>query len=87
MLPGVGRTPQLETPDNVYRRRPGLAGEDHSRHTLKIAGGTEMQQLTGMDASFLALETANATGHVGGLSVLDPSTASRAARPWPGSPG
>jgi diacylglycerol O-acyltransferase / wax synthase len=35
-----------------------------------------MKQLTGMDASFLALETANATGHVGGLSVLDPSTAS-----------
>jgi len=34
-----------------------------------------VQQLTGMDASFLALETANATGHVGGLSVLDPSTA------------
>ena len=36
-----------------------------------------MQQLTGMDASFLALETANTTGHVGGLSVLDPSTASK----------
>jgi diacylglycerol O-acyltransferase len=35
-----------------------------------------MQQLTGMDASFLALETANTTGHVGGLSVLDSSTAS-----------
>src|SRR5690348_12859878 len=35
-----------------------------------------MQQLTGLDASFLALETANTTGHVGGLSVLDPSTAS-----------
>ena len=35
-----------------------------------------MQQLTGMDAAFLALETANTTGHVGGLSVLDPSTAS-----------
>src|SRR5579863_9303369 len=35
-----------------------------------------MQQLTGMDASFLAFETANSTGHVGGLSVLDPSTAS-----------
>ena len=30
-----------------------------------------MQQLTGMDASFLAFETANSTGHVGGLSVLD----------------
>ena len=33
------------------------------------------QQLTGLDASFLALETANTTGHVGGLSVLDPSGA------------
>src|SRR5208282_295773 len=31
-----------------------------------------MQQLTGLDASFLALETANTTGHVGGLAVLDP---------------
>jgi diacylglycerol O-acyltransferase / wax synthase len=36
-----------------------------------------MKQLTGLDASFLALETANATGHVGGVSVLDPSSASR----------
>jgi diacylglycerol O-acyltransferase / wax synthase len=35
-----------------------------------------MQQLTGMDASFLAFETADTTGHVGGPSVLDPSTAS-----------
>jgi len=34
-----------------------------------------MQQLSGLDASFLALETASTTGHVGGLSVLDPSTA------------
>src|SRR5215467_6418587 len=34
-----------------------------------------MQQLSGLDASFLALETANTTGHVGGLSVLDPSDA------------
>ena len=31
-----------------------------------------MQQLTGLDASFLALETPTTTGHVGGLSVLDP---------------
>jgi diacylglycerol O-acyltransferase / wax synthase len=36
-----------------------------------------MQQLTGLDASFLALETANATGHVGGVSVLDPGSAPR----------
>jgi diacylglycerol O-acyltransferase / wax synthase len=34
-----------------------------------------MQQLTGLDAAFLALETANATGHVGGICVLDPSAA------------
>jgi diacylglycerol O-acyltransferase / wax synthase len=30
-----------------------------------------MQQLTGLDAAFLALETKNSTGHVGGLCVLD----------------
>jgi diacylglycerol O-acyltransferase / wax synthase len=36
-----------------------------------------MQQLTGLDASFLALETANTTGHVGGVSVLDPTSAPR----------
>src|SRR5215472_9672019 len=34
-----------------------------------------MRQLTGLDAAFLALETANATGHVGGVSVLDPKDA------------
>jgi diacylglycerol O-acyltransferase / wax synthase len=34
-----------------------------------------MQQLTGLDASFLVLETASTTGHVGGLSVLDPKDA------------
>src|SRR5260370_16250929 len=31
-----------------------------------------MQQLTGLDAAFLALETATTTGHVGGVCVLDP---------------
>src|SRR5258707_6380744 len=34
-----------------------------------------MQELTGLDASFLAFETANSTGRVGGVSVLDPSEA------------
>jgi diacylglycerol O-acyltransferase / wax synthase len=34
-----------------------------------------MQQLTGLDAAFLALETANATGHVGGVCILDPRDA------------
>jgi diacylglycerol O-acyltransferase / wax synthase len=34
-----------------------------------------MQQLTGLDAAFLALETTNSTGHVGGVSILDPKDA------------
>src|ERR1700729_3473954 len=34
-----------------------------------------MQQLTGLDAAFLTFETANSTGHVGGLCILDPSGA------------
>ena len=34
-----------------------------------------MRQLTGLDAQFLALESARQYGHVGGLAVLDPSTA------------
>ncbi|WP_157495176.1 wax ester/triacylglycerol synthase domain-containing protein [Kutzneria sp. 744] len=36
-----------------------------------------MQQLTGLDAAFLALETTNSTGHVGGVCLLDPSDAPR----------
>ena len=36
-----------------------------------------MQQLTGLDASFLALETTNSTGHVGGVCLLDPGGAPR----------
>ncbi|MEP5764333.1 MAG: wax ester/triacylglycerol synthase family O-acyltransferase [Halieaceae bacterium] len=34
-----------------------------------------MQQLTGLDASFLYLETANAPMHISGLAIYDPSTA------------
>jgi WS/DGAT/MGAT family acyltransferase len=34
-----------------------------------------MRQLTSLDAQFLALETARTYGHVGGLAILDPSTA------------
>jgi WS/DGAT/MGAT family acyltransferase len=34
-----------------------------------------MRQLTGLDASFLYLETPNAPMHVAGLSIYDPSTA------------
>lgn len=35
-----------------------------------------MRRLSGLDAAFLALETPTSTGHVGGLSIVDPSTAS-----------
>jgi WS/DGAT/MGAT family acyltransferase len=34
-----------------------------------------MQQLTGLDSAFLAMETPNVQGHVGSVCVLDPSTA------------
>jgi WS/DGAT/MGAT family acyltransferase len=34
-----------------------------------------MRQLTSLDAQFLALETSKQTGHVGGLAILDPSSA------------
>jgi WS/DGAT/MGAT family acyltransferase len=34
-----------------------------------------VRQLTSLDAQFLALESARQTGHVGGVAVLDPSTA------------
>ncbi len=34
-----------------------------------------MEQLSGLDASFLYSETGNATQHIGGLSIYDPSTA------------
>jgi len=34
-----------------------------------------LQQLSGLDASFLYLETANSPMHIGGLTIYDPSTA------------
>ena len=34
-----------------------------------------MKQLTGLDAAFLMLERHNSTGHVGGVCLLDPTTA------------
>ena len=34
-----------------------------------------MQQLTGLDAAFLTLETPTSSGHVGGVCMLDPSDA------------
>ncbi len=37
-----------------------------------------MQQLTGLDAAFLAMETSSVYGHVGSVCVLDPTTAPEA---------
>ena len=37
--------------------------------------GAPMQQLSSLDAQFLAIETPRQTGHVAGLAILDPSTA------------
>jgi diacylglycerol O-acyltransferase len=34
-----------------------------------------MQQLSSLDAQFLAIETPRQTGHVAGLAILDPETA------------
>ena len=36
-----------------------------------------MRQLTALDQQFLALEGSRQYGHVGGLAILDPSTAPR----------
>src|SRR5215471_11575022 len=46
-----------------------------ARSTRHAEERRQMQQLTGLDASFLAFETATSTGHVGGVCVLDPSGA------------
>src|SRR5439155_9454032 len=40
-----------------------------------LRGEYVMRQLTSLDTQFLALETSRQTGHVGGLAILDPSTA------------
>ena len=34
----------------------------------------EYRQLSGLDASFLAIETPNATGHIGSVMIIDPAT-------------
>src|SRR5262249_4668795 len=51
---------------------PGLTLGKRNRGAPRRA---VMQQLSGLDAAFLALETANTTGHVGGVGVLDPREA------------
>ncbi|MFZ4070515.1 MAG: WS/DGAT/MGAT family O-acyltransferase [Caulobacterales bacterium] len=43
--------------------------------TGKEGEGAAMQQLQGLDASFVALETANAPMHIGSILIYDPATA------------
>jgi len=38
-------------------------------------GDTNVEQLSGLDAAFLAMETRTVFGHVGSVSIVDPSTA------------
>jgi diacylglycerol O-acyltransferase len=45
--------------------------DQHQTGKLRIA---PMRQLTSLDAQFLALESSHQTGHVAGLTILDPST-------------
>jgi diacylglycerol O-acyltransferase / wax synthase len=48
-----------------------VAGAELQLRPPSAGGATALQQLTGLDAAFLALETKNTTGHVGGVCVLD----------------
>ncbi|MCW2614113.1 MAG: wax ester/triacylglycerol synthase family O-acyltransferase [Frankiales bacterium] len=43
--------------------------------TFGAPRGDTLQQLSGLDAAFLAMETSAVYGHVGSVCVLDPSTA------------
>src|SRR6516165_9408542 len=47
-------------------------------YSQKFPHGGAMQQLTGLDAAFLALDSATAYGHVGSVSVLDPPAGGQA---------
>ncbi len=65
---------RLAVPAGRWRRFRPPAGSRllYPDRTLRSIA---MQQLTGLDAAFLAFETANSTGHVGGVCVLDPQEA------------
>jgi WS/DGAT/MGAT family acyltransferase len=61
-------------------RRSAESDRDSHLHLLLYASAPSwnsgpMRQLSGTDATFLAIETPTTTGHVGGLSIIDPSTA------------
>src|SRR4051795_242471 len=55
--------------------KPRAAGSVSTRIDRILETSRAMRQLTSLDAQFLALESARQSGHVGGLAVLDTSTA------------
>jgi hypothetical protein len=55
--------------------RHAATGVEHFRSLSATDRSLRVQQLTGLDAAFLAMETDNVFGHVASVIVLDPSTA------------
>src|SRR3954470_20916457 len=55
--------------------KPSSAGSLSTRIARILETSPRMRQLTSLDAQFLALESARQSGHVGGLAILDTSTA------------
>src|SRR6478672_8213445 len=55
--------------------KPSSAGSLSTRIARILETSRRMRQLTSLDAQFLALESARQAGHVGGVAILDPSTA------------
>src|SRR3954465_11034947 len=54
---------------------PAAPGTAPARAVNSRGERPKMQQLTSLDAQFLAIESPRTYGHVGGLAVYDPSTA------------
>src|SRR4051794_21366576 len=74
-----GRAREVLAPARARRtvaRRPAREGRDGPRVPVApaTARGMLMQQLSGMDASFLYFETPNAPMHIGSIAIYDPST-------------
>src|SRR3954452_22435483 len=55
--------------------KPSSAGSLSTCIARILETSARMRQLTSLDAQFLALESARQSGHVGGLAILDASTA------------
>src|SRR3954454_24023055 len=66
------------TTSQHLRQPAGMCGAGRTGNGsggVETGEGETMQQLTSLDAQFLAIESPKTYGHVGGLAVYDPSTA------------